>query len=86
MTQLCQCGKCADRDPTREDRPFPIQATLSSSAWGKRPACSIPWWLAEVAYVVYAKRYGTSQSLERLAQRGGFGRGELVELLQEAVL
>ncbi len=37
----------------------------------------IPWELAEEAYIVYASKYGTSQSLERLAQRGGFGAGEM---------
>lgn len=38
---------------------------------------SIPWSLAERAYVDYSRRYGTDQSLERLAQRGGFGLKEL---------
>jgi hypothetical protein len=60
--------------------------------WGKsidyRPLihndpCTIPWWLAEEAYKVYSAKYGTYQSLERLAERGGFGRKELLLLLQE---
>ncbi|CAM3463382.1 hypothetical protein COSO111634_16555 [Corallococcus soli] len=38
---------------------------------------SIPWSLAERAYADYSRRYGTSQSLERLAERGGFGPTEL---------
>ncbi|NBD09258.1 hypothetical protein [Corallococcus silvisoli] len=38
---------------------------------------TIPWSLAERAYAVYARRYGTDQSLARLAERGGFGPGEL---------
>lgn len=42
---------------------------------------SIPWSVAEDAYVAYAARYGDSQSLERLAERGGFGLGELDELV-----
>lgn len=37
----------------------------------------IPWALAERAYVDYARRHGTEQSLERLAERGGFGLAEL---------
>ena len=41
---------------------------------------SIPWDLAEIIYEVYSAMYGTSQSLERLAERGGFGWAE-VELL-----
>jgi len=42
---------------------------------------TIPWGVAERAYEVYSKRYGTSQSLERLAQRGGFGGGELDDMI-----
>jgi len=40
----------------------------------------IPWQVAECAYREYAKRYGRSQSLERLAERGGFDQAELDEL------
>lgn len=65
-----------------DNRPFPIQDEYSSSDWGTRPACTIPWWLAEKAYAEYADRNGRSQSLERLAKRGGFGRQELLDLLQ----
>lgn len=38
---------------------------------------SIPWAWAEKAYAVYSERYGREQSLERMAQRGGFGVEEL---------
>jgi len=38
---------------------------------------TIPWALAERAYADYSRRYGTDQSLERLAQRGGFGPKEM---------
>ncbi|MBZ4371469.1 hypothetical protein [Corallococcus sp. AS-1-6] len=38
---------------------------------------TIAWNLAERAYANYSRRYGTSQSLERLAERGGFGPTEL---------
>lgn len=61
-------------------RPFPIQA---ESPYTKHPPSFIPWWLAEIAYVYYAKRYGKDQSLERLAERGGFGRRELLILLMQ---
>lgn len=37
----------------------------------------IPWGMAEEAYAVYSRRYGSEQSLERIAERGGFGPGEL---------
>lgn len=59
-----------------DTRPFPIQADLGAGR------SVIPWWLAEIAYAQYVKQFGWSQSLDRLAERGGFGRGELVNLLR----
>ena len=53
-------------------RPFPIQQ-----------GGTVPWWLAEIAYEHYASLFGRGQSLERLAQRKGFGREELVGLLRQ---
>lgn len=37
----------------------------------------IPWETAETVYVAYAALYGTSQSIERIAERGGFGWSEV---------
>ncbi len=71
----------------KDDRPFPIQGGYN---WGRDktdrpiihyPPCTIPWWLAEEAYRIYSAKFGTSQSLERLAERGGFDRTELIWLL-----
>ncbi|HEU0077169.1 MAG TPA: hypothetical protein VFQ76_05930 [Longimicrobiaceae bacterium] len=45
---------------------------------------TIAWWEHEAAYAVYARRYGTSQSAERLNYRGGFGYAELVDHLGHA--
>ena len=64
-----------------DDRPFPVQREIHGR-WGRKPACTIPWWLAEVAYEQYRQQYGSLQTLERIAERGGFGRGELLELLR----
>lgn len=47
-----------------DERPFPIQ---------DGQVRAIPWGLAEILYPAY----GHDQTLERLAERGGFGRGEL---------
>lgn len=64
------------RDISEEDaarmrsKPFPIQQGFP-----------IPWELAERAYLYYAERFGSDQSLERLAQRGGFGMQEFACLL-----
>jgi hypothetical protein len=52
---------------------FPIQTQKGAEPHPLR----IPWELAELAYSVYASRYGRSQSLERLAERGGFGPNEM---------
>jgi hypothetical protein len=41
------------------------------------PPQRIPWSLHLKAYEAYAKRYGTRQSAERLAERGGFDTSEM---------
>ena len=51
------------------DKRFPIQGGLT-----------ISWEAAQRAYDHYAKLYGRSQTLQRLAERGGFGIREFVEL------
>lgn len=56
-----------------EVKSFPLQRDRES----KPGPVSIPWAIAEEAYQAYAQRFGTSQSLERLAERGGFAWGEM---------
>lgn len=58
---------------------FPIQAEWKKGEMG----CTVPWWLAEIAYDHYVKLFGNGQSLERIAERGGFGRDELLILLRK---
>jgi hypothetical protein len=60
---------------------FPIQGEQDSGRI-ERPPGQIPWAIAELAYKQYSEFYGTSQSLEKLASRGGFGWTELVYLLR----
>ena len=66
-------------------KKFPIQGVFKNST-GKQiyggEKTEIPWWLAEIAYEAYSEKNGKSQSLERLAERGGFGRDELIWLLR----
>jgi len=62
---------------------FPIQA---EDGRNQGRASTIPWWLAEIAYKEYSRRFGDDQSLECLAGRGGFGRKELVVLLRGKLL
>ena len=52
---------------------FPIQCGLTISMVA-----------AERAFASYAKRYGTAQSLQTLAERGGFGLHEFVWLYRGA--
>lgn len=61
-----------------DDRRFPIQGDRITrrGRYERIPATSVPWAEAEIAYRTYSHLFGTSQSLERLAERGGFGRAE----------
>jgi len=59
---------------------FPIMASYAKGVTDDPPMW-IPWPVAELAYDVYSSRFGTSQTLERLAERGGFGACEMDALL-----
>ena len=67
----------------KDNRPFPIQGGFKWYDQRYHKQSHIPWWLAEEAYKIYKKNYCNDQSLERLAERGGFGRSELIMLLSE---
>ena len=57
------------------ERVFPMQS-----------GPDVPWSVAEVIYAAYAEVYPSSarqQSIERMAERGGFGWGEAAYLLDE---
>jgi hypothetical protein len=55
--------------PGVPERMFPIQK-----------GTPVPWAQAEIAYVTYRRLFGGSQTLERLAERGGFGENEYRQL------
>lgn len=61
-----------DAPPEPAERMARVQNSISCPGPNQ-----VPWWIAEKAYEGYSARYGTSQSLERLDQRGGFGTTEL---------
>ncbi len=71
MTQhdcpTCICGKRA-----------PVQGEHGKD---RRAAGTVTWEEYLEAYAVYAGRYGTRQSPERLAERMGFGYKEITDLL-----
>ena len=65
------------------ERLFPIIPYTSRDKHKGPHPMRVPWSIAELAYSVYASRYGRSQSLERLAERGGFHAGEMDDLLPD---
>jgi hypothetical protein len=64
----------ASTDAATAQRTFPIQ----QGRRGDPPhPTRIPWSVADKAYSVYSAHYGSDQTLERLAERGGFGWEEM---------
>ena len=66
----------AEIERLKAPRMFPLQCDRT----GPGPT-RIPWSIAEEAFGAYVRRYGRDQSLERLAERGGFGWSEMDTLL-----
>jgi hypothetical protein len=62
-------GRVDIKEASETERRFPIQGGLT-----------ISWEAAEHAYMTYYKFYGRDQTLERLAERGGFGLHEFALL------
>ena len=55
------------------ERRFPIQGEWGGHGVGEIPPSTVPWSEAEIAYQTYSTLFGSEQSLETLAARGGFG-------------
>lgn len=77
-----------ERDRASTERRALVQGDYSARGIpkghaGQEPG-TIAWWEHLEAYADYARRYGTSQSAERLNDRGGFGYLELVDHLKRA--
>ena len=68
-----------------DTRPFPIQSNAFKGHRQYEARSTIPWWLAEEGYKYYVERFGDRQTLEEIAQRGGFGRQELLMLLRREI-
>lgn len=71
-----------------EERRAPVQGRhliprMRTGAPGEAYG-TVSWTEHEEAWRAYAKRYGTDQSAERIAERRGFGYAELTELLGHA--
>jgi len=71
------CPTCKGTGRLLRDERAPVQADRHHN----KPAGTIAWWEHLEAWAVYAKRFGKGQSAERIAERCGFGYGELLEFL-----
>ena len=60
-------------------RMFPLILALRINNYALPQRRQVPWEVAEKAYAAYAAKYGTSQSMEQLAARGGFHQTEMDE-------
>ena len=58
------------------ERRFPVQ---------KQEFVDVKWETAQLAYTEYALQHGRKQSLDRLAERGGFGDLEMINLLVDLI-
>lgn len=68
------CEVCTRR--VRAKHPsFPLQ--MDSDNRVKPGPLSVPWPVAEKAWAAYHQRWNSDQSVERLAERGGFGWSEM---------
>jgi hypothetical protein len=72
MTPASQILQLLDASNARANAAFPMQG-----------GPTIDWDTAHEIYRVYSCMYGKEQSLERLAQRGGFGWREVAPLFRE---
>lgn len=68
-------------DKSKGEKQFNLQVSLP----GRSGRILIPRNHAEQAYVEYSARFGTSQSLERLNERGGFEVKEIIQLLCDRI-
>lgn len=75
-------AKLADAEGKIAPKTFPLMASRGDENTKPGPF-RIPWSVAEIAYGAYAAKYGREQSLERLAERGGFYWGEMDDLHPE---
>jgi len=56
---------------------FPVKGSYDKSVFKNLKECTCSWEDAERAYENYSKLYGEQESLEQIAQRGGFSRVEM---------
>lgn len=62
---------------------MPLQTHSLTNSPGRR--AGVPEPIARMAYAEYERQYGSSQSFDRLHERGGFGAIELMLLLCQRI-
>lgn len=75
MAELAHCPTCIC------GRRAPVQADHHADRSRRRGPGSVTWAEHLEAYATYSGRFGSAQSAERLAERGGFGYREITNLL-----
>lgn len=73
------CRRC-DGTGEVDERRAPVQGDMTRGGRWERLPGSIAWSEHVAVWEAYAKRFGRRQSAERIAERGGFGYGEIVML------
>lgn len=69
--------------PSLYDKPL-VRVQGDMNAFERR-GLSFNATIVQIAEAEYERQYGTSQTIDRLRQRGGLGMGEMMTLLAEAV-
>lgn len=77
----CPTCICAKRAPVQKEGYPGGRGHMDGKDIPLKGAGSIEWSEHLEAYAAYSARFGSEQSAERLAERGGFGYWELTELL-----
>lgn len=80
MTPHCETCICGKRAPVQKSAEGGTRNGNGVWAPARGPG-SISWEEHLLAWSAYALRYGTQQSAERIAERGGFSYWELVDQL-----
>lgn len=79
--EVAEAVKAARPAPTPEPQRLMARAPVQGNRSRREPPGSVDWDVHMRAFAEYARRFGNSQSAERIAARGGFDQSELRCLL-----
>lgn len=84
MDRHCETCVCGRRAPVQADATAHLPISHSGRKPGAMPAGTVSWDEHVLAHAQYQIRCRSGQSADRIAERGGFSYGELVEYLGRA--